>query len=163
MNAIKAKKIQIALLIIACVVFVVGLILSSKAEKEKAHDVGAIGIEIVNDHTENEGKTYYVYTDFKIYNGTEATLKYLTVVTYFTDKEGKAIGSMTSSFGSSLSWEDGLALDSKEDVIRTSYLQESYSKWGQLFEELYENGVSSYDVRHEITYAVWSDGYEWRK
>lgn len=163
MNAEKAKKFQIILLVIACIVFIVGLVLSSKAEKERAHNIEDIEIKIVDSYKKSEGNHYYVYTDFKITNDTKETLEYLEVTTYFTDKNGKSIGHMTSSFGSNWSWDSGLALESGESVTTTTYLEESYYNWGTLFEALYENGVSAYDVRYEITYASWADEYEWQK
>ena len=162
MNAEKIKKIQIFLLVIACIMFIVGLVLSTNAEKARAHDVEDIDVVIVNDYTEDSGNRFYVYTDFKITNNTKKTLEYLQVVTYFTDKNGKAIGTMTSDFGSRWDWDTGLLLDAGQSVTKTTYLEEYYN-WGSLFEHLYENGVSSYDVRYEITYARWEDGYEWFK
>ena len=159
----KIKKIQIALLVIASILFIVGLVLSNKAGKERAHNVEDISVKIVEDYTAVKGNRYYVYTDFEIRNNSKETVKCIQVTSYFTDKNGRSIGTMTSTFGSNWSWDGGLELDAGKTVINTTYLEQSYSNWESLFEKLYKNGVSSYDVRYEITYVLWSDDYEWSK
>ena len=159
MNLNKAKNIQTALFVVALIALIVGLVFSVKADKARAHNVEDIVIEITGDYTETEGNYCYVYTHFKITNNTRKTLNYVEVKTHFTDKNGRSLGTMTTTLGSI--YGNGLSLEKGESVVKTTYLEDPYYSMSDLFEGLYENGVSAYNVEHEITYAYWSDGYTW--
>lgn len=155
MNMEKMKKYQTFVLIVTCILFIVGLVLSSKATKERKHDIDDISVKILTSETAQDGYKYYVNMDFEIENDSETTLAYIEIIVRFTDKNGKQIGTMTSSFGSG----NGMSLESGEKVILSSYLSEAGTNWGTLFSQLYENGVEAYELEYEVTYARWNDSY----
>ena len=156
-------KISKILLIIACIVFVIGLILTHIEIQRVNHNAADIRVELksVTPKIDTSGYSpdYYVYMDFEIKNNTQATLEYISVTTYLTDENGKSIGYITSTFGSSYS--NKLNLAPGESTVITNYLQAYGSNWGSVFEELYYNGLSSCNTRSEITYASWIDDYTW--
>lgn len=159
MNMKKVNKYQTILLVFTVILFFVGLALSIKATKARNHDIDDISVKIVGSETAQDGYRSYVNMDFEIENGSDNTLAYIELIVRFTDKSGKQIGTMTSSFGSST----GMGLESGEKVILTSYLSESGSNFGTLFAGLYQNGVEAYDLDYEVTYAEWEDGYSQEK
>ena len=160
MKTEKIRVIHAWLLILSCITFVVGLVLTKTATDKRNHDVEDIAIRIANIETQiDEGyysTDYYVYMAFEIDNNTKATLEYLNVVFYFTDNNGKSIGKITSTFGNEMK-----SIEKGEKGITTSYISESGEKWDSLFYELYYNGLENCNVSYEITNAGWSDDYQW--
>ena len=162
MNAEKTKTIHTVLLVIACIALIAGLVMSGEAEKERAHNIDDIKIELIDNYTATEGSHYYyVYTDFKVTNNTKATLQYIEFDIHFTDDNGREIGTMNTYFGSILG--RGFDLESGASVIKSVYLKESGTNWDNLFAALYENGVSNYNMELEIIEVKWNDDYKWRK
>ena len=155
-------KISKILLIIACIVFVIGLILTYIEIQRVNHNPADISVELnsVTPKIDTSGYSpdYYVYMDFEIKNNTQATLEYISVTTYLTDENGKSIGYITSTFGS---YSNKLNLAPGESTVITNYLRTSGSNWGSVFEELYYNGLSNCEVESEITYVSWTDDYVW--
>lgn len=160
MNIETFGKIQKFLLVVACIAFLVGLILTKMATDERNHNVADISIRIVDVSSKiKEGYSssdYYVYMDFEIENNTEAALDSLNVTFYFRDKNGKSVGKLTSSFGGNTP-----AIKSGKKGIETSYISEYGDKWDSLFYELYHNGLENCSVIYEITGASWDDDYSW--
>ncbi len=165
MKTEKIGKISTILLVIACIVFIIGLVLTNIEIQKADHNVDDITIEMKNITTKVEqgyyNTDYYVYMDFEIRNNTRAQLDYFEVTSYLTDENGKSLGYITSNFGSSYSYSNQLNLESGENTVITNYLTESGTNWGTVFAELYNNGIQNCSVRHEITRAMWSDDYIW--
>ena len=164
MNLNFARKMRTVLLVIACIMCVVGVVLSNNHSKQLAHKPENIKIEIVSSESKYDDRYYYVYTDFKIDNNTGATIDYIAVTTYFTDKNGKSIGTMTSNFGSSYS-DTALNLKEGDSVTKETYLSEwrSSSSYSKLFAELYNNGIDNLIITYEITRVKWSDNYDYSR
>lgn len=157
----KTKKIC---LVITCIFFIVGLFLSSNASNERAHNAEKIDIELLSFEQKEDDRYYYIYFDYKITNRGKATVDYVNIKTTFKDKNGKVIGSMTSTFGSSFGSE-GLNIEKGKNVVMETYLKESQTSpyISDLFIELYNNELSDYTVTHTITDVAWSDGYTYSK
>ena len=152
-------KIQKIVLVITCVFFIVGLVLSSQAENKRAHNVDKIDIEILSYEQKTDDRYYYIYFDYKITNRGKATVDYVQIKTTFLDKNGKTIGSMTSTLGASYESE-ALNIEKGKNVIMETYLKESQTSpyISDLFIELYNHELSDYTVTHTITGVAWSDG-----
>ena len=160
-----AKKIRTILLVIACIVFIACLPMAKEKHTARAHNPKEIEIQILSCTPENDDTYYYVTMDFEIKNKTKTDLDYIKVVTYFSDKNGKSIGTMTSSFGD-LSNYSPLNLKTNKKVIKETYLSErkSASYFDSLFVQLYENGIDDLVITHEIIDVKWSDDYRiWGK
>ena len=113
---------------------------------------------------ESDETYYYATMDFEIKNKTGSTIDYIEVTTYFSDKNGKSIGTMTSNFGATYS-SSSLNLKANDKVIEEIYLSErkSASYFDSLFVELYENGIDDLVITHEITQVIWSDKYRYSR
>ncbi len=160
-NKKKRKRKTIVLIIFVIItLFIACIIISKKA----THSINNIKIEMIDSTSKHDSRYYYVYMDFKINNNTGNTIDYLNVTTFFTDKNGKSIGTMTSEYGS-LYGDVTLNLKSKESTIKETYLSEyqSSSSYGTLFTELYNDGIDNLVIIHEITYVKWSDGVTYKR
>ena len=163
MNFKTANTIRKILLIIACISFIVGLVWSHQYMRKKAHNPEDIKITLLESESKYDDKYYYVYMDFKIENDTDATIDYLAITTYFTDKQGKEIGTMTSTYGGYHS--SALNLKPSEKVIKETYLSEfkTKSSYSDLFTRLYLNGIEDITITYEITTVDWSDNYSYHR
>lgn len=158
----QARKKRI--IIISSILAIVAVIAIVRIVKSSIHTVSDIEIEMLSSDSRYDSRYYYVYMDFKIDNHSGATLDYLKVTTYFADKNGKSIGTMTSEYGSQYG-DSKLNLKSKQSITKETYLSEyqSSSSYGTLFTELYNNGIDDLIITYEITYAEWSDGYTYKR
>lgn len=159
-NRAKKRKRK-TLLSIITIAAVIVLIVAFRAI---IHSEKNINIELLSSDSRYDDRHCYVYMDFKIQNNTGATLDYLKVTTYFTDKNGKAVGTMTSEYGSQYNGS-ALNLKSEQSITKETYLSElkSSSSHGTLFAELYNYGIDDLVITHEITYIKWSDGYTYKR
>lgn len=160
----KIKKAQTILLVIAIIAFIAGAVLSFQEEQKRAHDVSDISIQLVSSYTGYDGNYPNVYADFKVANNTKATLTYLKFITTVKSSSGKTIGTITYSFGSTLSWSSSLDMEPGENETITASVSGSMyeSSWSDLFSSLfYNHGFDGYTVKHEIVEAQWDDDYEW--
>ena len=163
----KIGKIQNILMFFVCVVLIVGLTLTNIKTAERKHDVDDIKISVTDISTSIEdgyySTKYYVNMDFKIENKSKAkaNLQRLDVTMYLTDKSGKSIGTITSSFGSSYSSSSELNLERGKNTILSSYLSATGNNCSSVFSELYNNGLKNCNVEYKITYARWTDDHVW--
>lgn len=159
-----AKKIRTILLVVACLVLVACLPMAREKDKERSHNPEKIKIEILNCRPESDDTYYYATMDFEIINKTGKPIDYIQVTTYFSDKNGKSIGTMTSNFGATYS-SGSLNLKANDKVIQEIYLSEriSSSYYDSLFVELYENGIDDLVITHEITSVKWADDYSYNR
>ena len=157
------KKIRIILLIVAGIAFIVGLSITGFVEQEQAHNIEDIYIDITNSKSKYSNSTYYVYMDFRITNKTSATLDFVKVTAYFTDRSGNLIGTTTAELGSPYD-DRKLNISTGSSGTRTMHISKlkSDTQDEHLFVELYNHGLQNVTVTYEITYAEWSDGYSRR-
>lgn len=146
-----AKKLRITFLVIAFLVLVACVPMATEKEAERNHNPEKIEIQMLSCTPKSDDTYYYATMDFEIKNKTEFTVDYIEVTTYFSDKNGKSIGSMRSSFGATYS-SSALNLKSGDKVIKDVYLSErkSASTYDPLFVELYENGIDDLVITNEI-------------
>lgn len=158
----KIKKIG---LIIASIVLIISIPFAIKAGndrerelKELAHALDNITIELVGCHSEQDDRNYYVYFDYKITNNTSEKLNDIEVVSYFTDKNGKSVGTVTTSLESDLNDDKYKCGQTTEESV---YICESITsrKITNIFMELYNNGMTRLEVTNKAEYAHWADGY----
>ena len=159
-----AKKLRIILLVIACLVLVACLPIAKEKDKARTHNPEKIEIQMLSCTPESDDTYYYATMDFEIKNKTGSTIDYIEVTTYFSDKNGKSIGTMTSNFGATYS-SSSLNLKANDKAIKEIYLSErkSASYFDSLFVELYENGIDDLVITHEITQVIWSDKYRYSR
>lgn len=164
MNYNVAKKIRVILLVIACITVIVGFFLSKTYEDKAAHNPENIKIEMISCESKYDDANYYVYMGYKIDNSTKATIDYIAITTYISDKDGKSIGTITSDFGSIYS-DSALNLDPEKEVIKETYLSERQAAYSHsdMFIELYNNGIEDLVITYEITSVKWSDGYYYNR
>jgi len=155
-KAVKKKKIIFFIVIISIVLFIFVGVSIRKAN----HSIDSIDISIVDVWSKNDSRYYYVYTDYKITNKTAKTIDYIEVVTYVTDQNGKSLGTITSSFGSTYG-NNTLNLKTHKSTIQEKYLSGYQSD--SFFVTLYNNGIQDLIVTHEIVCVKWSDGYTYDK
>ena len=162
MNWKTAKKIRSILLVVAIITLVVGLYKTNDYKKVAAHDPDDIKIEIVSCESKYDDRNYYVYMDFEIKNKTKETIDYIAVTTYFKDKNGKSIGTMSSEFGTPYG-NGALNLEKGDKVIESTYLDEykTSTHMDNMFVELYENGIEDMEITFEITSVRWADDYSY--
>lgn len=158
-KAARKKKIITFTVIMAIVLLIVTIVSVRKAN----HSVSDIDIAIVDSRTSQNYSYYYFHSDYKITNNTAKTIDYIKVVTYVSDKSGKSLGTITSTFGSEYG-SDVLNLKAHESTIQETYLSEYSSKYmDNFFVTLYNNGIKNFVVTHEIVNVTWSDGYTYSK
>lgn len=164
MNYIKLEKIRKILLIVASIACIVGLFLSYQHNKKQAHDPEDIKIKLISSDSRYDNNNYYVYMDFKIKNNTGATIDYLRITTYFSDKNGKSIGTMDSTYGAAYS-SSALNLKASESVTKETYLSvyKSAAANNNLFTQLYLNGIDDMVITYEITEVRWADEYTYER
>ena len=146
-----------------CISFVVGLVLSIEADKERKHNPDNILVTIEDSRASLSDNKFFVYVDYEITNRTDVELKYVDLKTYIEDENGRLLGTLTTTFGSTYSVSNSLSLGSKKSMVKTSYVSESvyWLDEGDMLYEIYKNGLDSYNLRCEITAAAWSDDYKW--
>ncbi|MBR6427399.1 MAG: hypothetical protein IKS28_06185 [Clostridia bacterium] len=150
-------------IILAVIITIVTGIVTKEIISRAIHSPQDIVIEITNITPKSDDSTYYVYFDFLLMNNTGSTLDYLSVTTYFEDKSGKSLGTMTSEFGSNYGGAQ-LSLASGKQITKEIYLSDrKTSSHSQLFVKLYEEGLDSVVIRYEITCAKWLDGFTYKR
>lgn len=160
-NAQASKKKKI--ITFAVIISIVLIIFSVIAIRKATHSVNSIKIDIVSTHSTTDDRYCYIYTDYKITNNTAVAIDYLEIITYVSDKNGKSLGTMTSSFGSS-SGNRTLNLGSHESTVQEKYFSEYISNYmDSLFVSIYNNGIDNLRFKHEILYVTWTDGYTYSK
>ena len=162
MNWKTAKKIRTILLVIACIAVVIGFNKAKIHGEKAAHDPDDIKMEIVACESKYDDRNYYVYMDYEIKNKTKETVDYIAVTTYFKDKNGKSIGTMTSEFGTPYG-NGALNLSKGDKVIESTYLDEykTSTNMSEMFVYLYENGIEDVEITFEITSVRWADDYSY--
>ena len=158
-QASKRKKI----ILLSIIVSIIALFITFITVRELTHSTKNISIEIVDARSAEDNRYYYVYTDYEITNNTAKTIDYIEVVTYVTDKNGKSLGTITSSFGS-LYGSNTLNLKAHNSIIKETYLSEYKSEQiDSFFVALYNNGIKELIITHEIANVKWADGYKYEK
>jgi len=162
-KAREEKKQKNRKIIIAVIIAIVCFITVKIGITKIVHNANNIDISITDVSSKSDNKYYYVYTDFTIENRTGATIDYLEVTTYFKD-DGKSVGTMTSTFGSSYG-NSSLNLKAHTKTIEETYLSEWYSSssMSDLFVTLYNNGIDGLTITYEITCIKWSDGHTYKR
>lgn len=155
----RKKRIRFWIVVVCCIVVILLIIGIPKA----THSEQKIEIEIVDVWGKSDNRYYFVYMDYQIDNNTGATIDYVEVTTYFSDKSGKNLGTVTSSFGSAYG-NTALNLKPHETVIKETYLSEyKSSDLDVFFIMLYNDGTDDLIITYEITYVKWSDGYTYNR
>lgn len=102
------------------------------------------------------GRTeYFVFFDFKITNNTGEDISSIEVISYFSDKNGKQLGTLTSTFGG---YSSPINLAVGESQIREIYLSTRYPEDDGFFSLLYDSSLSDFTVTHKILSVEFSDG-----
>lgn len=151
-----AKKIRIAMLILACIAVAVGVPISKIAEEKAATDVSKIKIEIISKDAElkvNDGwrREYNFGLTYKITNGTEVKWESLDIETRVYDKKGVLLGTLTTSLGRSYSGVD-LELKAGQTITRKVYLryEEGFSQ------TIFESKLSDLKFEFSVTSGTYS-------
>ena len=152
-----AKKIRIALLVVACITFIVGIVLSKKADEKDARDLSKITAEVIGKETHfneyEKGYTtgmYYIDLTYTIKNSGRSTWCYLEVTTFVYDKNDRNIGKIKSTFGESYGPSD-LKLAPGESVKQYTQLKDNIPD--DFFVTLYDSDLSDLKFECQITYG----------
>lgn len=162
------KRMRIILLVIASIMLIVGFVKTGidlaqkqEAEKEAATDVSKIKVEFLKKksyYKSSEGQYgmgyYHVDYTCRFVNNTKADWTYLSLETSVYDKNGKELGTITSSFGSSYGTSD-FRLKVGESLLETVNLKDT-QMYG-LFETLYNSDISSLRFETKITYGTYDE------
>lgn len=148
-------KVLIPILIIATLIFGIPISCSvSTCISRAKHDVSDITVSVAGIRTSYSNGGYYVYLDYKIYNGSGADVDSLKVITYISDKNGKSLGTITSQFGNS----GYLNLQSGGTQIHETYLRENNPQNDTLFYKLYLGEYQDFKITCKVVQAEFSDG-----
>ena len=151
----RKRRVVVFSVMVAIVATITFFVLLQKTK----HGVQDIRLSVIDVSSEQDDRYYYVYLDFKIENHSKTTVDYIEITTYFFDKNGKSVGTLTSSFGSRYG-DVVLNLSPDETVIKETYLKEyKASDPDDFFVMLYNNGSDGLSLVYEITYVEWSDGH----
>lgn len=161
------KKVARTVIIIcaAALVTTVIIIIAAISIYRSMHSAANVVIDIKNTTSKYEGD-YYVYMDYFLQNNTSATIDYVAVTVYFSDKNGKSLGWVTSEFGAVntlYSSDQTLELKPGKSITKSAYLIERrLESSNEMFKYLYHNGVEDLEITYKITKIKWSDGYTYK-
>lgn len=149
--SVKAFRIvRIALLAIAVIACIVGVVKSTNAAKKAATDVSRIEVEIIDKKgyvkSEYSSKHYYIDFTFRITNHTGVEWAYLDIRTEVFDRNGRSLGTITTPFGSTYS-SNALGLEVGETITKVSTIDVNESRVDDFFAAMYESDLS--DLRYE--------------
>lgn len=158
----RKKTIKFAIIFSVIAIVLLSIVIAVAAKRNK-YDVAKIDVSIVNVEKKYDPNAsfytngcYYIYFDYKIKNGTGADIDYIKVTAYYTDNNGKSIGSVSTEFGGYYS----LSMDLKSNSEQTheTYISENQPEKDKFFSQLYEADFSAFSVAYKITYVSFSDG-----
>lgn len=159
----RKKTIKFSIIFSVIAIVLLSIVIAVTAKKNK-YDVAKIEVSIVNvekKYNPNESPyingCYYIYFDYKIKNGTGADIDYIKVTAYYTDKNGKSIGNVSTEFGGYYS-SSSMDLKANSEQTHETYLSENQPEKNKFFSQLYETDFSTFSVTYKITYVRFSDG-----
>ena len=159
----KAKLIQIILLVICCITFIIGLGLSMRAGRARAHDLSRVKVEIqskeVYFNSEERGYrngAYHIRLQYVIQNNTDSTICTVYVETAVYDQNGTKIGTIKTNFGEGSS--EGLWLKPGQSVTLDSEFLAGVPVDDSFFIAFYENELTAFRIVNEATQARFEDG-----
>lgn len=168
MSAKTSKIIIIILFVLSIICFFAGVgktriaMYERELEAEQnAHEITNIQAELTRCERRVAGSKQLVILTFAIENNTEADLATIDMVTYIYDRNGTAMGTITSRADYSESATVLGPLAPGETRTYECQIEDggSYYQRDAIFEELYQNGLSSVSSTTKIEQAKWSDGY----
>ena len=152
------KKIIPLIIVAAIILTITCIVISSK----RAHNPENIEIELIDMSAKYKapdnsyGRTeYFVFFDFKITNNTGEDISSIEVISYFSDKNGRQLGTLTSMFGG---YSSPINLEVGKSQTREIYLSTRYPEDDGFFSLLYDSSLSDFTVTHTILSVDFSDG-----
>lgn len=153
MNVNAMRIVRNVLFAAVCIAFIVGLIICINTEKEKAHSLDNIDVELTKVTVLSNGDVDFGY---KFTNGTKTNWSYLKIKTYIYGPDGIQIGTVTTEFGSQQSKEGGLKLEPGKNTQRVSTLHYENTR---LCRELndHPDAFTYFKFEHEILLGSYYD------
>ena len=169
----EAKSFRITLLIIASVLFLIGLIATNSGHNTSSsttnmvenkttndnHDPKDIIISISQMKTGKDSLYYYLDSYYTIQNNTPVAITYIKIYSNYYDKSETQIGTIGVELGSMYGVSD-FKLEPGETIeeVFTAKSPASSSSHPKVFVELFNNGLKNVKVNNEAAEVKWADG-----